>query len=61
MERRSEPVLDFGFAARAVGGELRLDGAEGPAAVYPLDDMAALIPIRVANQRVLDLYIANRP
>ena len=55
------PVLDFGFAARAVGGELRLDGAEGPAAVYPLDAMATLIPIRVANQRVLDLYIATRP
>ncbi|HEX4526024.1 MAG TPA: NUDIX hydrolase [Gaiellaceae bacterium] len=45
-----------GFVARAVGGELR-EGDEGPPIVYPLDDLPAIIPVRVANQRVLEAYL----
>lgn len=55
------PVLDFGFVARAIGGRLRMDGEEGPAAIYSLDSLPAIIPIRAANQRVLDIYLAKRP
>jgi ADP-ribose pyrophosphatase YjhB (NUDIX family) len=55
------PVLNFGFVARAVGGKLRMDGDEGPAVGYSLENMPAIIPIRAANQRVLDSYVAKRP
>ena len=48
----------IGFVARAVGGELR-EGDEGPPIVYPLDELPAIIPIRVANQRVLAAYLAR--
>jgi 8-oxo-dGTP pyrophosphatase MutT (NUDIX family) len=48
----------FGFVAKAVGGELR-HGDEGPPRVYPLDDLPAIMPIRVANQRVLAAYLAR--
>jgi len=48
----------FGFVARAVGGELR-EGDEGPPVVYPLDALPAIIPVRVANQRVLAAYLAR--
>jgi ADP-ribose pyrophosphatase YjhB (NUDIX family) len=48
----------FGFVARSVGGELR-EGGEGPPRVYPLDDLPAIIPVRVANQRVLAAYLAR--
>jgi ADP-ribose pyrophosphatase YjhB (NUDIX family) len=54
------PVLEFGFVARAVAGELRTDGHEGPAAVYPLESMPAIIPVRAANQRVLTAYLDAR-
>ena len=54
------PALMFGFLARAVGGDLRTDGREGPAAVYALDSMPAIIPIRAANQRVLDAYLGRQ-
>jgi ADP-ribose pyrophosphatase YjhB (NUDIX family) len=48
-----------GFVARAVGGELR-EGDEGPPSVHPLDDLPTIIPVRVANQRVLAAYLASR-
>jgi len=48
-----------GFVARVEGGELR-EGDEGPPAVYALDDLPAIIPVRVANQRVLDAYLSRR-
>jgi ADP-ribose pyrophosphatase YjhB (NUDIX family) len=48
-----------GFVARAGGGELR-EGEEGPAKVYALDDLPAIIPVRVANRRVLDAYLSSR-
>ncbi|WP_169313904.1 NUDIX hydrolase [Stackebrandtia nassauensis] len=54
------PALMFGFRVRVVGGRLRTDGPEGPAAVYPLNEMPALIPVRQANRRVMDAYLATR-
>ena len=48
-----------GFLGRAEGGELR-EGDEGPPAVYALDDLPAIIPVRLANQRVLDAYLSGR-
>ena len=49
----------FGFVARAVGGALR-EGDEGPPVVYPVDALPEIIPVRVANQRVLAEYLAGR-
>lgn len=49
-----------GFVARATGGALSEDGPEGPARAYPLNALPAIIPIRLANQRVLDAYLAQR-
>lgn len=46
-----------GYLARAVGGALTDDGAEGPARAYSLDALPAIMPVRVANQRVLDAYL----
>ncbi len=46
-----------GFVARVEGGELR-EGDEGPPVVYALDDLPAIIPVRVANRRVLDAYLS---
>jgi ADP-ribose pyrophosphatase YjhB (NUDIX family) len=48
-----------GFIARVVGGELR-EGAEGPPTVYALDDLPPIIPVRVANQTVLDAYLSKQ-
>jgi ADP-ribose pyrophosphatase YjhB (NUDIX family) len=48
-----------GFVARVEGGELR-EGEEGPPKVYRLDDLPAIIPVRVANRRVLDAYLSGR-
>jgi hypothetical protein len=48
-----------GFVARVEGGELR-EGDEGPPLVYALDALPAIIPVRVANQRVLDAYLARQ-
>jgi ADP-ribose pyrophosphatase YjhB (NUDIX family) len=49
-----------GFVGRVEGGQLR-EGDEGPPAVYALDDLPAIIPVRVANQRVLAAYLSGRP
>jgi hypothetical protein len=48
----------FGFVARAVGGELRA-GDEGAPVVYALDALPQIIPVRVANQRVLAAYLSG--
>jgi ADP-ribose pyrophosphatase YjhB (NUDIX family) len=47
-----------GFVAHVEGGELT-EGDEGPPAVYALEDLPAIIPVRVANQRVLDAYLSS--
>jgi len=49
-----------GYVARVVGGRLASDGPAGPARTYALDALPALIPIRVANRRVLDAYLQER-
>ena len=48
----------FSFVARAVGGELR-EGDEGPPVVYGLEALPQIIPVRVANQRVLAAYLSG--
>ncbi len=49
-----------GYLARVTGGSLTEDGPEGPARSYPVDDLPAIIPVRVANQRVLEAYLEQR-
>ena len=49
-----------GFVARITGGDLLIDGPEGPARIYSLVDMPAIMPIRVANQRTLEEYLRQR-
>ena len=53
-------MLAHCFIARVTGGSLIPDGPEGPAGVYPLDALPAIMPIRVANQRALDAYLKQR-
>jgi ADP-ribose pyrophosphatase YjhB (NUDIX family) len=48
------------YIARVVGGALIEDGPEGPARAYPVDGLPAIVPIRVANQRALRAYLAQR-
>ena len=52
-------ALMTGFVARVSGGELR-EGDEGPPTVHAVDDLPTIIPVRVANQRVLAAYLATR-
>ncbi|HEX3325372.1 MAG TPA: NUDIX hydrolase [Actinomycetota bacterium] len=49
-----------GYIARATGGSLIEDGPVGPARVYPLEALPAIMPIRVANQRVVTAYLEQR-
>ncbi len=53
-------VQMFGYVARVSGGTLVKDGPEGPAVVYPLDALPAIIPVRAANRRVLATYLEGR-
>jgi ADP-ribose pyrophosphatase YjhB (NUDIX family) len=48
-----------GFVARVKAGELQ-EGDEGMPVVYRLDDLPAIISVRVANQRVLATYMSTR-
>jgi ADP-ribose pyrophosphatase YjhB (NUDIX family) len=50
------PALMFGYTARAVGGTLT-EGDEGPPVIYALAKAPPMMPIRVANQRVLAAYL----
>jgi len=49
-----------GYLARVTGGSLRDPGPEGPVRAYPVDSLPTIIPIRVANQRVLEAYLEQR-
>jgi ADP-ribose pyrophosphatase YjhB (NUDIX family) len=49
-----------GYIARVTGGALIEDGPEGAARAYPVGALPRIIPIRVANQRTLDAYLAQR-
>ncbi|MFI5285759.1 MAG: NUDIX hydrolase [Candidatus Dormibacteria bacterium] len=53
-------MLAHGYVARAIGGSLVEVGPEGPVRAYPIDALPTIIPIRVANQRVLDAYLEQR-
>jgi 8-oxo-dGTP diphosphatase len=48
-----------GYVARVTGGALA-DGPEGPARAYARDDLPSIMPVRVANRRVLDAYLQQR-
>ena len=52
-------MLAHGFVARVIGGELEPDGPEGPPRAYRLDELPGIVPVRVANQRTLDAYLAE--
>jgi ADP-ribose pyrophosphatase YjhB (NUDIX family) len=56
----SGTMCAHGFVARITGGELLTDGPEGPAKLYSLRDLPAIVPIRVANQRALEEYLRQR-
>ncbi|HVB70851.1 MAG TPA: NUDIX hydrolase [Acidimicrobiales bacterium] len=49
-----------GYVARVAGGELSEDGPEGAARAYPVTSLPSIVPIRVANQRTLAAYLAQR-
>jgi ADP-ribose pyrophosphatase YjhB (NUDIX family) len=49
-----------GFIARISGGSLIDDGPEGPARAHRLGSLPRIMPIRVANQRVVNEYLAQR-
>jgi ADP-ribose pyrophosphatase YjhB (NUDIX family) len=49
-----------GYVARVTGGTLLDEGPEGPARAYLISNLPALIPIRVANRRMLDAYLQQR-
>jgi ADP-ribose pyrophosphatase YjhB (NUDIX family) len=53
-------MLAHCYIARVTGGSLTHDGPAGPAALYPLDALPAIMPIRAANQRALDAYLKQR-
>ena len=50
-----------GYLARVTGGSMLAQGPEGPVRAYPLHALPAIVPIRVANQRVLNAYLQARP
>ena len=50
-----------GYLARVTGGSMLAEGPEGPVRAYPLGALPAIVPIRVANQRVLSAYLDQRP
>ncbi|GIG70393.1 NUDIX domain-containing protein [Phytomonospora endophytica] len=49
----------LGFRTRVTGGDIRTDGAEGPAVLHPRDALPEIIPARLANRRVLAAYLAR--
>jgi ADP-ribose pyrophosphatase YjhB (NUDIX family) len=50
-----------GYLARVTGGSMLAEGPEGPVRAYPIGALPAIVPIRVANQRVLSAYLDQRP
>lgn len=49
-----------GFVAEVTGGQLLESGPEGAVRIYPVSDLPAIVPVRVANQRVLAAYLQQR-
>lgn len=50
-----------GYLARVTGGSMLAEGPEGPVRAYPPGALPAIVPIRVANQRVLSACLDQRP
>jgi ADP-ribose pyrophosphatase YjhB (NUDIX family) len=49
-----------GYLARVTGGSMLAEGPEGPVRAYSPGALPAIMPIRVANQRVLAAYLDQR-
>ena len=49
-----------GYVARVTGGSMIEAGPEGSVHAYPVDALPGIVPVRVANQRVLEAYLAQR-
>jgi ADP-ribose pyrophosphatase YjhB (NUDIX family) len=49
-----------GYVATVLDGTLLADGPEGAAKAYPIDELPAIVPIRVANKRTLEEYLRQR-
>jgi len=54
-------MLAHGYLAWVTGGSMLAEGPEGQIQAYPLDALPAIVPVRVANQRVLNAYLEQRP
>jgi hypothetical protein len=49
-----------GYVATVTGGELLADGPEGAAKAYSIDELPAIVPVRIANRRTLEEYLRQR-
>jgi ADP-ribose pyrophosphatase YjhB (NUDIX family) len=49
-----------GYVATVTGGELLADGPEGAAKAYSVDELPAIVPVRIANRRTLEEYLRQR-
>jgi hypothetical protein len=49
-----------GYLGRATGGSMLEGGPEGPVESYPLEALPGIVPIRLANQRVLAAYLEHK-
>jgi ADP-ribose pyrophosphatase YjhB (NUDIX family) len=49
-----------GYVAHVISGELLNSGPEGAVRAYRIGELPAVVPVRVANQRVLSAYLAQR-
>lgn len=49
-----------GYHARVIGGTMIDSGPEGWVRAYPIDSLPEIVPIRVANQRVLAAFLERR-
>jgi ADP-ribose pyrophosphatase YjhB (NUDIX family) len=50
-------MFAHGYVATIAGGELLVDGPEGIAKAYALEELPNIVPIRIANKRTLDEYL----
>jgi ADP-ribose pyrophosphatase YjhB (NUDIX family) len=50
-----------GYLAQVTGGSMLAEGPEGPVRAYPLEALQVIVPVRVANKRVLSAYLEQRP
>lgn len=53
-------MLAHGYVATPIGGTILERGSAGAVAAYPIDALPEIVPVRVAIQRVLTTYLADR-